>query len=44
MSDLDRGVIKPTFRQAPQTRIRILPDWGQIAQLREKGVLSFALT
>jgi hypothetical protein len=44
MSDLDRDIVNPTFSKTPQTRVRFEPDWGQIAQLREQGVLSFSLT
>ena len=44
MRDLDRGIVNPTFSKTPQTRVRFEPDWGQIAQLREKGVLSLSLT
>ncbi|MEK0416271.1 MAG: hypothetical protein RI949_277 [Pseudomonadota bacterium] len=44
MSDLGRRIVNPTFSQTPQTRVRFEPDWGQIAQLREQGVLSFSLT
>lgn len=44
MSDLDQGIVNPVFSRTPQTRVRFEPDWGQIAQLREKGVLSLSLT
>lgn len=44
MSDLDRGMVNPTFSQTPQTCVRLEPDWGPIAQLRETGVLQFAMT
>jgi len=44
MSDLDRGMVNHPFSQTPQTRVRFAPDWCQIAQLRETGVLQFAMT
>ena len=38
--DLQSGQIKPTFTQAPQTHLRIEPDWALWDQQMEAGVVT----
>jgi len=38
--DLQSGQIKPTFTQAPQTHLRIEPDWALWDQQMEAGLVT----